>query len=76
MGIICQRKLDMEVKIIIPIIVLVLVYFYLCLSDLIKINNTKLFPKWVWGIICCISIPLGGIIYFIWGRGGLGNENR
>ena len=69
MDIICQRKLIMEVKIIIPIIVL-------CFSDLIKINKTNLFPKWVWAIICCISIPLGGIIYFIWGRGGLGNENR
>ncbi|MHC8528926.1 PLDc N-terminal domain-containing protein [Lactococcus garvieae] len=25
-------------------------------------------PKWAWALVCIISIPLGGILYFIVGR--------
>lgn len=36
----------------------------------IKAARVKHFPKWVWFIICVISVPLGGIIYFIFGKDG------
>ncbi|WP_222935486.1 PLDc N-terminal domain-containing protein, partial [Staphylococcus pseudintermedius] len=39
-----------------------------CYHDLYKINMVKYLPKWVWSIIIIISIPLGGVIYFLLGR--------
>ena len=58
----------MDNRILIPLLVLGIAYVIFCLHDLIKISKVKYLPKWLWGIICFISIPLGGIIYFIVGR--------
>lgn len=55
-------------KILIPIIILIIIYLIVCYHDLYKINMVKYLPKWVWSIIIIISIPLGGVIYFLLGR--------
>jgi hypothetical protein len=39
-----------------------------CLVDLIRAERVRYLPKWAWALICFISIPLGGIIYLIFGR--------
>ncbi|EMU9959171.1 PLDc N-terminal domain-containing protein [Staphylococcus pseudintermedius] len=57
----------MTIKILIPIIILIIIYLIVCYHDLYKINMVKYLPKWVWSIII-ISIPLGGVIYFLLGR--------
>jgi len=28
----------------------------------------RLFPKWVWVVLCLITPPIGGILYFVYGR--------
>ncbi|PCF38137.1 hypothetical protein B5C06_12135 [Staphylococcus delphini] len=58
----------MTIKILIPIIILIIIYLIVCYHDLCKINMVKYLPKWVWSIIIIISIPLGGVIYFLLGR--------
>jgi len=39
-----------------------------CLSDLFRQPAVKYLPRWLWAVICVVSIPLGGIIYLSIGR--------
>lgn len=50
-----------------PILVLVAAFLVYCLVDLSR-SRVRYLPKWAWAIICCISVPLGGIIYLTVGR--------
>jgi Phospholipase_D-nuclease N-terminal len=54
---------------IIPIIVIGLAFVIFCLRDVFTRPRVKYLPRWLWAIICLISVPLGGIIYLIVGRG-------
>jgi Phospholipase_D-nuclease N-terminal len=40
-----------------------------CLVDIARRPAVRYLPRWAWGLICCISMPLGGIIYLTVGRG-------
>lgn len=31
--------------------------------------RVRLFPKWVWVLLCLFTTPIGGILYLIYGRG-------
>mgnify|MGYP000864182648 FL=1 len=53
--------------IMIPIVILYLLYLFFCFLD-IKKNEVKHFSKIIWFIICAISVPVGGILYFVFGR--------
>jgi hypothetical protein len=53
---------------IIPIAVIGLAFVIFCLFDVFRRPRVKYLPRWLWAIICCISIPIGGIIYLIVGR--------
>ncbi|KFE41065.1 PLDc N-terminal domain-containing protein [Staphylococcus agnetis] len=66
----------MDIKILVPILLLLVLYLIVCFYDLVKVNDTKYLPKWIWGIIICISIPLGGIVYFLFARKISGEENE
>lgn len=50
-----------------PILVLLLAFLGYCLVDIAR-RQVKHLPKWAWVIVCCVSIPLGGIIYLTIGR--------
>lgn len=50
-----------------PLLVLVLAFVGYCLFDLSR-SEVKHLPRWAWGLICVLSIPLGGIIYLLVGR--------
>jgi hypothetical protein len=40
-----------------------------CLRDLARPDiDVRYFPKSVWAVLCVISVPLGGILYFMFGR--------
>ncbi|QPS71887.1 PLDc N-terminal domain-containing protein [Lactococcus garvieae] len=58
----------MDIRIIIPLSFLGLIYLGMCVYSLAKIPQVKYLPKWAWAIICIVSVPLGGIFYFIFGR--------
>ena len=50
-----------------PVLVLLLVFVIYCWVDISR-NQVRYLPKWVWVVICGISIPLGGIVYLLIGR--------
>ncbi len=50
-----------------PVIVLALGFVAWCWRDIGR-NEVRYLPKWLWGVICLISIPLGGIVYLLVGR--------
>ncbi|CIQ17796.1 Uncharacterised protein [Streptococcus pneumoniae] len=53
--------------IIIPMVILYILYLIFFFLD-IKNNEVRYFSKIIWFIICLISVPLGGITYFLIGR--------
>ena len=50
-----------------PVIVLALGFVVWCWRDIAR-NEVRYLPKWLWGVICFLSIPLGGIVYLLVGR--------
>ncbi|MDJ0664160.1 MAG: PLDc N-terminal domain-containing protein [Acidimicrobiia bacterium] len=50
-----------------PILLLSLGFVIWCFVDISR-NEVRYLPKWLWAIICVISIPLGGIVYLLIGR--------
>ena len=60
--------MKIDLRILIPLLLLVLLYVISCSYSLIKVRRVKYLPRWFWAIICFVSIPIGGIVYFIIGR--------
>ena len=58
----------MELKLLAPLILVLIIYVLFCIRDIIKAQTTRYLPKWTWILICLVSIPLGGILYFIIGK--------
>ncbi len=53
---------------LIPVILVLAAFVIFCLVDIARAEEVRYLPKWAWVIICFISIPLGGIIYLIFGK--------
>ena len=51
-----------------PVIVVAVGFVVFCLVDIAR-NEVRHLPKWLWVLICVLSIPLGGIVYLLVGRG-------
>ena len=51
-----------------PIIVVAVAFVGYCLFDLWR-NEPRLLPRWAWALICVLSVPLGGVVYLLLGRG-------
>lgn len=52
---------------IIPVAVIALGFVAYCLVDLAR-SQVRYLPKWLWAVICLVSVPLGGIIYLLVGK--------
>jgi uncharacterized membrane protein YhdT len=50
-----------------PIAILLIGWLVFALHDLSR-SDVKHLPKWVWAVIILVSIPLGGVVYFLVGR--------
>jgi len=50
-----------------PFIVLALAFVIWCWVDMAR-HQVKYLPRWLWGTIVAISVPLGGVIYLLVGR--------
>jgi hypothetical protein len=50
-----------------PVIVLLLAFVVFCLIDIVR-HDVRYLPKWVWAIICCATVPTGGIVYLLIGK--------
>jgi hypothetical protein len=60
--------LNIPVAALAPIVILVLGFIAYCLMDLSK-HEVHHLPRWLWAVACTISVPLGGILYLLIGRG-------
>ena len=52
---------------LLPVLALAAAFVAGCLIDLIQARVRRL-PKWVWAVIICAQIPLGGLAYLAFGR--------
>jgi hypothetical protein len=50
-----------------PVLVLLLAFVVFCLVDIVR-HDVRYLPKWVWAIICCATVPTGGIVYLLIGK--------
>ncbi len=39
-----------------------------CLWDLARAREARVLPKWLWAVVILISLPLGGILYLVFGH--------
>ncbi len=51
-----------------PVILVLLVFEVWCLIDIVK-RDVRYLPRWAWMAITLLSVPTGGIIYLLVGRG-------
>ena len=55
----------------VPIVMLAIAFVAYCLFDLRR-SEVRYLPKWLWALVVILSVPLGGIIYLLVGRGAAG----
>jgi hypothetical protein len=61
------QTLDIPWAALAPFIVLSVAFVAYCLYDLSR-GPVRYLPKWVWALICLVSIPVGGVVYLLIGR--------
>lgn len=59
--------MDIPWAAIAPLIAVAVAFVGYCLYDISR-NEVKHLPKFVWALICVITVPLGGIAYLLIGR--------
>jgi hypothetical protein len=55
-----------------PLVVVAVAFVVFCLVDLARAPAVRYLPKWAWALICFASVPIGGIVYLMIGRGDRG----
>jgi hypothetical protein len=53
---------------LIAVAAVAVVFAIFCLVDLVRAEEVLYLPKWLWSVICLISIPLGGVVYLVLGK--------
>lgn len=59
---------SVETAALLPVLLVGLAFVAFCLRDLAKAEDVRHLPKWAWALIICLSIPLGGVAYLVFGR--------
>jgi hypothetical protein len=54
---------------LIPIVLVAVGFVIFCLVDVWRAEAVRYLPRWLWTIVCLFSVPLGGIVYLVFGRG-------
>ena len=64
-----SASLSSHAAAVIPIVLVAVGFVIFCLIDVVRAEAVRYLPRWVWAIVCLISVPLGGIVYLVFGRG-------
>ena len=51
-----------------PALLLAVLFVAHCLRDLARAEQVRWLPKWAWGIVCVVAIPVGGLLYLLLAR--------
>jgi hypothetical protein len=51
-----------------PVIAVGIAFVAYCIVDIVRAERVRHLPKWLWAIICVVSVPLGGVIYLVFGK--------
>jgi len=57
--------------VLVAVVVLAVGFVVFCLVDLVRAENVRYLPKWLWAILCMgvgLTIPFGGILYLVAGK--------
>lgn len=57
-----------EYAAVLPIVLIGVGFVVYCLIDLFRTEQVRYLPRWLWAIICVVSVPIGGIAYLILGK--------
>jgi len=57
-----------EYTALLPVAIIAIGFVVYCLVDLFRTEQVRYLPRWLWAIICVVSIPIGGIVYLIFGK--------
>ncbi|HEX2851298.1 MAG TPA: PLDc N-terminal domain-containing protein [Acidimicrobiales bacterium] len=60
---------DVPVAALVPLVLIAVGFVVYCLVDLARAPSVRYLPKWVWALVCLASVPVGGIVYLLVGRG-------
>ena len=60
--------MDISLAAVAPIVVAAIAFVVFCWFDIAR-HDVRHMPKWAWAVVCVLSVPLGGVIYLIVGRG-------
>jgi len=52
---------------LIPLAIFIVAWIGYCWYDISR-RSVRHLPKWAWALICILSVPIGGIVYFLVGR--------
>jgi len=50
-----------------PIAVAVIAWIAFCIVDISR-SEVQYLPRWAWMLISVLSVPIGGIVYFLIGK--------
>lgn len=59
---------EIPIAAVLPLLIVGVAFAAYCLYDLVRAPTVRHLPKLVWGLVICLSIPLGGVVYLVAGR--------
>jgi ABC-type tungstate transport system substrate-binding protein len=51
-----------------PVLLLSVAFVVWVVVDIVRADTVRHLPRWAWIVISVISVPLGGIVYLLFGR--------
>jgi hypothetical protein len=63
-----MEELQRYIPLIAPLLIIEIILLVVALVDLIRREQVKYFPKWLWAIIILLLNLIGPVVYLIIGR--------
>lgn len=60
--------MDLDLRALAPLLLLAAALTVYALVDLVRAPAVRYVPKWVWALVCVVSMPLGPLAYLTLGR--------